>query len=391
MSHASSFILIVDDDQASSNVLAAMLEAEGYAVRYAANGEAALAEVARDLPGLILLDIMMPGMDGFEVVARLKAGDETRAIPVVMLTVLDDRESKLRALESGAEEFLTKPVDRADLLARVRNLLRLRDYCDRIAAQAALLSGTNRRLEAEIEAHQRTEAALKRANVQLRAANEELEAFGHSVSHDLRAPLRSVEGFARIVMSNGGAASGANGQNYLQRIIDSAAEMDRLIDDLIRLARLTRGEIREAEVDLSAMAEKIAQALQKSAPQRQARFVIEPGMVAHGDPGLLHVALTNLFDNAWKYTARRETAVIEFGRLPCAEETAYFVRDDGVGFDMKHLAMLFGAFQRLHPAAEFPGHGIGLATVRRIVARHGGRVWAEGEVGKGATFYFTLP
>lgn len=383
-------ILIVDDDRPGSDVLAAMLEAEKYAVRYAGSGEAALAEVARALPDLILLDIMMPGMDGYEVVARLKTDEHARAVPVIMLTVLDDRESKLRALESGAEEFLTKPVDRADLLARVRNLLRLKEYCDQIFAQAALLDKTNRRLEAEIGAHQAVETALNKTNIQLQAANEELEAFGYSVSHDLRAPLRAIEGFARIMAGNHEAPD-PRGQDYVRRVIAAAEQMDRLIDDLIKLARVTRSEMRVERIDLSAPAREIAQNLQKSAPQRRGRFDIEPGVEAHGDAGWLRVVLVNLLGNAWKYTSGRDEAIVEFGRRRQGDETVYFVRDNGAGFDMRHSARLFGAFQRLHPATEFPGDGIGLATVRRIIVRHGGRVWAEGEVNKGATFYFTLP
>ena len=363
-------ILLIDDDLAGSRSIAHVLNSEGLAVRFAGDGATALAEIAREPPDLILLDIMMPGMDGYEVVARLKADAATQSIPVIMLTALDDRESKLHALELGAEEFLAKPVDRAELLARVRNLLRLRE---------------------EIERRQHSEAALQKANAQLRMTNEELEAFAHSVSHDLRRPVRAIEGFAAILGKAALPALDAAGRENLQRIGDAATEMNRLIDDLIRLARVTARELLERRVDLSALARKVAATLQRAEPERAVRLDIQPGMTARGDPGLLLIALTNLLDNAWKFTRGRKDAMIEFG---CREEDGaklFFVRDNGVGFEMRRADKLFHAFRRLHPVAEFPGEGIGLATVRRIVTRHGGRVRAEGAPGKGATFYFTLP
>jgi DNA-binding response OmpR family regulator len=278
-------ILIIDDDIAGSRSVAAMLAGEQHEIRHAGSGSAGLAQTAQAPPDLILLDIMMPGMDGFEIITRLKTEPRTRAIPVIMLTVLDDRVAKLRALDLGAEEFLTKPVDRADLLARVRNLLRLSEYC-RLAEQCA--------------AH-------------LVEANAELEAFASSVSHELRRPVRAIEGFAAALGKSAGTTIDASSRENLQRIEHAATEMNRLIDDLIQLTRVTAKDLLDRPVDLSALARKAVGTLQRCAPQRKVHFLIQPEMVAHGDPGLLLSVITNLFDNAWKFTRERADATIEFG------------------------------------------------------------------------------
>jgi signal transduction histidine kinase len=384
-------ILIVDDDLRGSRSIATALTAEGHAVRTAGSGAEALAEISRAPPDLILLDVMMPGMDGFEVVRRLKADPGARAIPVIMLTALDDRESKLRALEDGAEEFLAKPADRADLLARVRNLLRLVEYRTLAERRAADLAETNRLLEAEIERRRQIEKELLKANAQLAETNEELRSFSHSVSHDLRRPVRAIEGFSGHLMKTAAAALDAAGLENLRRIETAAEEMNRLIDALLILAHVTAKEMQERAVDLSALARRIAANLQRAEPGRAVRFTAQADMAAQGDPGLLRVALTNLLDNAWKFTRGRDVASVEFGCHEEGGETVYCVRDNGAGFDMQRVGVLFGAFRRLHPAEQFPGEGIGLATVRRAIARHRGRVWAEGAPGRGAAFYFTLP
>ncbi len=226
---------------------------------------------------------------------------------------------------------------------------------------------------------------------QLELANKELEAFSYSVSHDLRAPLRSIDGFSQALLEDYADRLDPQGQEYLRRARAASQRMAELIDDLLNLARVARADLRREPVDLSAMARAIAGELQRSQPERRAAFVIADGLVASGDPRLLRVALVNLLGNAWKFTGKQPEARIEFGRTHRDGEPAYFVRDDGAGFDMAYVGKLFGPFQRLHGAAEFEGTGIGLATVQRIVHRHGGRVWAEGAVGRGATFYFTLP
>ena len=228
------------------------------------------------------------------------------------------------------------------------------------------------------------------ANRELQAANRELEAFSYSVSHDLRAPLRSMDGFSQILLEDYGDELDEEGRDYLGRVRAASQRMGQLIDDLLELSRVTRGPLRRASVDLSAIAASVAGDLKASDPDRQGSFAITEGLVARGDAKLLRVALENLLGNAWKFTSRVPDARVEFGATRQGGMQVYYVRDNGAGFDATYADKLFGAFQRLHSAEEFEGTGVGLATVARVMRRHGGEVWAEGEVGEGATFYFTL-
>lgn len=233
--------------------------------------------------------------------------------------------------------------------------------------------------------------ALEDRAVELEAANKELEAFSYSVSHDLRAPLRAIGGFSQALLEDYMDKLDAEGQSYLQRVRSAANRMSDLIDDLLNLSRLTRAEMRHERVDLSQLAQSIASGLHQRQPERQVEFTISEGLVVDGDTRLLRIALENLLGNAWKFTSKHPQARIEVGIVEQSENgQAFFVRDDGDGFDMVYVDKLFGAFQRLHAMTEFEGTGIGLATVQRIIRRHGGKVWAEAEVGKGATFFFTL-
>lgn len=235
------------------------------------------------------------------------------------------------------------------------------------------------------------EQRVRERTAQLEAANRELEAFSYSVAHDLRAPLRSIDGFSQALLEDYGHQLDEVGQDYLRRVRAASQRMAELIDDLLQLSRITRQPLRVEEVDLSALALQLAGELQQQHPERAVEVRVQPGVVARGDPKLLAVALQNLLGNAWKFTAPRPHAVVEFGVVQAEDGPACFVRDNGVGFDMKYADKLFAPFQRLHKPSEFPGTGIGLATVQRVVARHGGRVWAEAEADRGATFYFTLP
>jgi PAS domain S-box-containing protein len=225
---------------------------------------------------------------------------------------------------------------------------------------------------------------------QLESANRELEAFSYSVSHDLRAPLRSLDGFSRALLEDYGHSLDDTAKDYLERIRGAAQRMGQLIDDILQLSRLTRQEMNMQKVDLTSMAGAIVSELRHSSPDRDVAVTIAPSMTTQGDPRLLHVALANLIGNAWKYTCRRPVAHIEVGVRTDGMTPVYYVSDDGAGFEMQYAGKLFGAFQRLHSVEEYEGTGIGLATVQRIVHRHGGRVWAEAEVDRGATFYFTL-
>lgn len=241
-----------------------------------------------------------------------------------------------------------------------------------------------RRLNIELE-----QRVIERTR-QLKAANNELEAFAYSVSHDLRAPLRSIDGFSQVLLEDYTDKLDTEGKDYLQRVCAASQRMAHLIDDMLKLSQVTRSSMHHETVNLSELAQRIAAELQQCQPERQIEFVIAEGLTVNGDEQLLEVVLENLLENAWKFTGKHARARIEFGCIEADGKAAYFVRDDGVGFDMAYVDKLFGAFQRLHSPTEFEGTGIGLATVQRIIHRHGGEVWGEGAVERGATFHFTL-
>jgi len=234
------------------------------------------------------------------------------------------------------------------------------------------------------------EELVEERTTALQVANRELEAFSYSVSHDLRAPLRTLDGFSSALVEDYGPQLGEEGEDYLNRIRAASQRMARLIDDMLLLSRLTRSDMRRDEIDLSPMAEEVVANLREGEPEREVEVRIEPHLIASADERLVRVLLQNLIGNAWKFTSKQDGAAIEVGHAN-GDPAVFCVRDDGVGFDMAYADKLFGAFQRLHSAGEFEGTGVGLATVQRIVHRHGGQAWAESEPGAGATFYFTLP
>ncbi|HEY5974563.1 MAG TPA: ATP-binding protein [Geobacteraceae bacterium] len=270
-----------------------------------------------------------------------------------------------------------------------------------VTERTAQLSQANAELTKEVAERRRAEENVRQLNVsleqrirertlELEVSNRELEAFCYSVSHDLRAPLRHINAYSSMIEEDYGGKLDTEGKHYLQRLAGASRQMGQLIDDLLQLSRLGRAEMRQEEVDLSGLAHGILQQLQETSPERTTTVRIEPLMAVMGDEVLIRTVLQNLLENAWKYTARQEQAVIEFGRTDDDGETVYYVRDNGIGFDMAYANKLFGVFQRLVTDSEFAGTGIGLATVHRIIQRHGGRVWAEGKPDQGATFYFTL-
>ncbi len=279
-----------------------------------------------------------------------------------------------------------------------------RDQAGRVVRMVGVTRNITEQKRAETRIKELHEK-LEQRTVQVEATNKELEAFSYSVSHDLRAPLRGIDGFSQALLEDCSEQLDEAGQSYLRRIRAASQRMGQLIDDLLQLSRVTRGELYRETVDLTALARSITEELRQGEPQREVEFVVEEGLVTEGDPRLLQVALENLLGNAWKYTGKQECPRVEVGAMATPPglggqggrrgtrvggEPAYFIRDNGVGFDMAYADKLFGAFQRLHGMSEFPGTGIGLAIVQRIVQRHGGHAWAEAAVGGGATFYFTL-
>ncbi len=255
--------------------------------------------------------------------------------------------------------------------------------------QLDILRLLSRQVMARIELNL-SRVELQKTRQGLEAAKAELVAFSYSVSHDLRGPLRGIDGWSQALLEDCAGKLDEQGRGYLQRVRTETQRMGQLIDDLLQLSRLNQTELRPATVDLSAIAAELAGKVKEREPARQVEFLVQPGLVVNGDFGLIREAMGCLLDNAWKFTSKRELSVIEFGRANTGSGPAFFIRDNGAGFDMAYVGKLFAPFQRLHKVSEFPGTGIGLAKVHRVLHRHGGRIWAESRVGQGATFYFTL-
>ena len=307
----------------------------------------------------------------------------SRGLGVVQITVMHHESlatllRRLPTLEESARAIRSAAVVEAESLSVFEMVLR--GY--RESHNSLILLNQQLRQQAE---------ELARANADLQAANRELDQFCHAVSHDLRAPVRAVEGLSKILNDNYSDQLGSEGAMVLDRITAATQRMAQLIDDLLLLSRAGRGELRRQPLDLAALAQDIFESFRQAEPERQVEFALGEGLRVEADEGLMRAALTNLLSNAWKFTGRQARARIEFGSLFEGGERIFYVRDNGAGFDMAKADKLFSVFERLHSQREFPGTGIGLATVHRIITRHGGRVWAESRVGAGATFSFTFP
>jgi signal transduction histidine kinase len=377
-------ILLVDDQPANLLALEAMLQGLGQNLIKAESGREALKWLLTHDFAVILLDVKMPEMDGFETAAMIRERDKSRDTPIIFLTAGDKGHTDaVRGYAVGAVDYLVKPVVPEIVRSKVAVFVELAKRTDQLRRQTDLL----RRSE-----HEARELAEARAELvaDLEHKNRELESFSYAVSHDLRAPLRRIESFSRAVVESQGERLDPEGRHYLERVGEASRQMGQLIDDVLYLARVSRAELRQLEVDLSAVAAVVIDRLRETEPTRKVEVRIRPGMIVSGDGQLLRIALENLLGNAWKFTAREPNPRIEFGQVQVAGESSYFVRDNGAGFDMTYVDKLFTPFQRLHLASEFPGSGVGLATVQRIIHRHAGRVWAEGLTGQGATFHFTI-
>jgi DNA-binding response OmpR family regulator len=382
-------ILAVDDSPTYLNELADTLRGEGYDVVVARSGEAALDMLAAQAVDCILLDVMMPGLDGLETCRRIKSSPVVRDTPLIMLTAIEDRDAMIDGLSTGADDFISKSSEVNVLKARVRAQLRRKQFEDEHRRTRDELHHTA--LEASEQRAARAVAETRAALVdQLERTNQELEAFSYSVSHDLRAPLRTIDGFANILLLDHAEEMSGDANACLQRIRAAAQRMGELIDDLLELSRVGRTELVRSDIDLGSLARLVVEELARAQPDRKVAVKIEPSVV-HGDPRLLKVLLENLLGNAWKFTSKVAAPEIELGTEQDGDASVHFVRDNGAGFDPRYAQKLFAPFQRLHTETEFPGTGIGLATVRRILERHGGRIWARSAVGEGATFFFTVP
>jgi two-component system sensor histidine kinase/response regulator len=377
-------ILLVDDQPANLLALEAMLQDLGQNLVHASSGREALKCVLSQDFAVILLDVKMPEMDGFETATLIRQRDKSRDTPIIFLTAADRSQTQaVRGYALGAVDYLVKPVVPEFVRSKVAVFVELAKKNALLQRQAHLL----RQGEQEARELAETRAELVR---DLEHKNRELESFSYAVSHDLRAPLRRIDAFGRALEETQGERLDDSGRHFLVRVREASQQMMQLIDDVLYLSRVTRTELREQEVDLSALLELLLDRMREAEPARAVEVKVRPGVVVRGDGQLLRIALENLLANAWKFTVNVAAPRVEFGTMQVGGEAAYFVRDNGAGFDMAYVDRLFAPFQRLHRSSEFPGTGIGLATVQRIIHRHGGRVWAEGLVGQGATFYFTI-
>lgn len=405
-------ILAVDDSATFLAELCDQLRAEGYDVVAAHSGAEAIELLGTQPVDGILLDLLMPVMSGQETCRRIKAAPAWRDIPLIILTALDESAAMIEGINAGADDYIAKSGDFEILKARLRAQLRRKQFEDEnrdireqlhrremeaVEIQALReLSETRAALIASLEQKNAemlaANAELKKAKDAADSANRELESFSYSVSHDLRAPLRAIDGFSQLLMTKAAGQLDAPARRYLERVREATQHMGQLIDDMLSLARVSRQELRHEPVDISEEGLRIVEQLREMPPPgRTVDVEIEAGLLTRGDRGLLRILLENLLGNAWKFTSKCEHARITLGRQPATNGPAvFFVRDNGAGFEMKYADKLFGVFQRLHAMEEFPGTGVGLATVSRVVRRHGGKVWAESTVGQGATFFFTL-
>lgn len=361
-------LLIVDDEAAQLRALCDILGQEGYVTRGFAGGREALAALRAEPFDALLTDLMMPQIDGITLLRTCHEMD--RDLACIVMTGHATVSTAVEALKAGAVDYVMKPFNVRQILAVLERALELR------------------RLQLENKALAQRVAERTR---ELEQANHDLESFSYSVSHDLRQPLNSVEGFCELFRAEYAAGVPPEGQQLLERVWAGTKRMSKLIDDLLHFSRMGRAPLEHLPVPLRTLVLDVIARLSTTLGDRKPVIQVTELPDCWGDPALIEQVLVNLLSNAFKFTAGRDPARIEVGSLRQGDETVYYVRDNGAGFDMRYAQKLFGVFQRLHTADEFEGTGIGLSIVHRIVTRHGGRVWADSRKGEGTTLYFTLP
>ncbi len=396
-------ILLVDDREENLLALSATLEPLNEQLVLARSGRDALRELLRHDFSVILLDAQMPELNGFETAAIIRERERNRHTPIIFLTAYSrERASVAQGYSVGAADYITKPYDPDILRSKVKVFVELYRRGEEIKRQQELLRQSALREADRIRREQvweleqenmrllnsELEARVAERTAQLVEANEELEAFCYSISHDLRAPLRAITSTSMILLEEAEGKLPPDQVEQLLRQAHNSRRLATLIDDLLQLSRIGRKVMESRCIDISQLASEIADEVVTRGWPNPPRVEVEPGMTANGDPGLLRLLLENLLDNACKYSPNGGT--VRIGSRNEGDETVYFVKDSGVGFDMKYEHKIFLPFERLVLETEFPGTGIGLANVQRIVKRHGGRVWAKSHLGKGASFFFTL-
>ena len=408
----SGYVLIVEDSNVQAKKLKFLLEEIGFEVIISINGLEALKEATARKPMLIISDIVMPEMDGYELCTKLKGDKNLKDIPFILLTSLRDPLDIIKGLQAGADNFITKPYEDHYLLSRIQYLLVNRELKQAGGADMLIeiifkgnkyaINSDKKQIldlllsvyEAAIQRNDElilTQAKLEASNEDLLSANQELEAFARTVSHDLRSPLHTISGYIQILMAEYENALDDTAKSYLHTVMKSTMSMAQLVEDLLNFSRSAKAGLEFKQVNLSKIAGEILNRLRMRDHERRVQCTISDGLTVRADPPLIEVVLENLLSNAWKYTMKTDSPVIIFGKKEIDDETVYFVKDNGAGFNQEKSYKMFNPFERLHTNEEFPGIGVGLATVKRILERHSGRIWAEGKVGEGATFFFTLP
>lgn len=384
MENENATILVIDDKRSNILALEQLLEKHGRTFLSATSGKEGLKLALNSPVDLIFLDVQMPEMDGFEVAQVLKSSKRTKDIPIIFASAeKKERNSVMQGFEEGAVDYLSKPLDPDLTRAKVTVLLK-------IQKQKKELLEKNHALEKAESQIKSLNGYLQKNLLQIQAVNKELEAFSYSVSHDLRAPLRSIIGYAQVLAEDNGDKLDDPGKKALLTIQQNATRMNNLIDDLLEFSKLGRKQLTKSLVDIEVLVAKVISDIGNSL-QHRAKIEITSLHSVWADHSLITQVWINLLSNAIKYSSKKDAPCIQVSSRANENEIVYFIRDNGSGFDMTYADKLFNVFQRLHKPTEFEGTGIGLALVQKIISRHDGRVWAEGKVNEGATFYFSLP
>jgi two-component system sensor histidine kinase/response regulator len=419
-SAAKASILVVDDREDKRLAIGTIIDELGEEVVNVSSGKEALRRLLQQDFAVILLDVNMPGMDGFETAYLMRQRKNSEHTPIIFITAVSDTDNHVsRGYSLGAVDYILTPVlpevlrtkvsvfvesfkKTRELKRQTEQLREARNELEvRVQERTAELAIANASLQAEVAERQRIEEDIRKMNTELEQrvdertcelalANQELEAFTYSVAHDLQAPLRNIESYAQMLQEDFAAGMPADAQQFLERIGARSRYMAQLVSDLLNLSRIGKQGLKFQETKIGLIVEELVTAIKQETKNRQIEWMIGELSSFACDPSLVKQVFANLLSNAVKYSKPRLEARIEIGQMTEDGETSIFVRDNGVGFDMQYADKLFGVFQRLHPAGEFEGTGVGLATAARIVRKHGGRIWAEGEEGKGAAFHFTL-
>lgn len=405
-------VLYLENDPFVFARVAKLLSGWGFILHVAENGREGLRLFEEVKPDIVITEIKLPHLNGLQVARHVKG--RTPRTQVVITSALMEPEYLLEAINTGVTAYLPKQVEPAALAEALEKCARMIAVHDASATSVSVGTGDAVKLRvvdpgvllpdavtssehAEspeikdlVSLNAELEFRLIRRSALLDAARKELDDLCDAISHDINGPLSRLQGFSQLLIEEHGKALGAEGERCLERIADAGRELKKIIDGLMDLAQLSCKGVVSHQVDLSGIVMSLVNELRMQAPERHVNIFIAPGLSVLGDEDLLRKALGNLLDNAWKFTAGNEDARIEFGCAAGNGKTVYFVRDNGVGFDMRYADKLFRPFQRVHGREVYPGSGLGLAAVERIIRRHGGRIWFDAEPGRGATFYFTL-